>query len=100
MGVSLCVYFNLGVSSFSDEEESSSDEYTDAADSDVEAAASPGPQEAAPRPPRAQHNELYFSDDSFGYDDYSDDGECGTVIVRVSLIFFSLEKINCFGSSD
>lgn len=33
---------------------------------------SPEPQVAAPRP---AHSELYFSDDSFGYDDYSDDGK-------------------------
>ncbi|PZC71650.1 hypothetical protein B5X24_HaOG212779 [Helicoverpa armigera] len=54
-----------------DEEESSSDEYTDAGDSDNGAALSPEPPVAAPRP---THSELYFSDDSFGYDDYSDDG--------------------------
>ncbi|XP_072930924.1 F-actin-monooxygenase Mical isoform X4 [Epargyreus clarus] len=56
----------------SDEEESSSDEYTDAGDSENEAEQSPEPVGiAAPRP---THSHLYFSDDSFGYDDYSDDG--------------------------
>ncbi|XP_075991508.1 molecule interacting with CasL isoform X4 [Anticarsia gemmatalis] len=60
-----------GAGGLSDEEESSSEEYTDAGDSDNEAGASPPPQVAAPRP---AHSDLYFSDDSFGYDDYSDDG--------------------------
>ncbi|XP_059055416.1 F-actin-monooxygenase Mical isoform X4 [Achroia grisella] len=55
----------------SDEEESSSDEYTDAADSDNEARLSPEPAALADHRP---HQHMYFSDDSFGYDDYSDDG--------------------------
>ncbi|CAG9781751.1 unnamed protein product [Diatraea saccharalis] len=54
----------------SDEEASSSDEYTDAADSGDEGPPSPLPATAAPPP----SHHLYFSDDSFGYDDYSDDG--------------------------
>ncbi|KAG6445593.1 F-actin-monooxygenase Mical isoform X9 [Manduca sexta] len=61
-----------GAGGLSDEEESSSEEYTDAGDSEGEAERSPEPQcIAAPRP---HHADLYFSDDSFGYDDYSDDG--------------------------
>ncbi|KAM3968950.1 LOW QUALITY PROTEIN: molecule interacting with CasL [Aphomia sociella] len=55
----------------SDEEESSSDEYTDAGDSDNEARLSPEPAALADHRP---HQNMYFSDDSFGYDDYSDDG--------------------------
>ncbi|CAH2985181.1 unnamed protein product [Chilo suppressalis] len=54
----------------SDEEASSSDEYTDAAESGGEEPLSP--PLAAAAPPSSHH--LYFSDDSFGYDDYSDDG--------------------------
>ncbi|XP_050361310.1 F-actin-monooxygenase Mical isoform X6 [Nymphalis io] len=60
-----------GAGGLSDEEESSSDEYTDAGDSDNDAEHSPQPVVAEPRP---LHSNLYFSDDSFGYDDYSDDG--------------------------
>ncbi|KAL4717545.1 hypothetical protein ACJJTC_000694, partial [Scirpophaga incertulas] len=54
----------------SEEEASSSDEYTDAVDSEPDEGGEP--RESMPRsPPRAL---LYCSDDSFGYDDYSDDG--------------------------
>ncbi|XP_060809682.1 F-actin-monooxygenase Mical isoform X1 [Amyelois transitella] len=53
----------------SDEEESSSDEYTDADDSGDDAQQSPLP--ALTSQPR---HDVYFSDDSFGYDDYSDTG--------------------------
>ncbi|CAH2103713.1 unnamed protein product [Euphydryas editha] len=60
-----------GAGGLSDEEESSSDEYTDAGDSDNDAELSPEPAVAESRPP---YSNLYFSDDSFGYDDYSDDG--------------------------
>ncbi|XP_045458075.1 F-actin-monooxygenase Mical [Melitaea cinxia] len=60
-----------GAGGLSDEDESSSDEYTDAGDSDNDVELSPEPVVAESRPP---HSNLYFSDDSFGYDDYSDDG--------------------------
>ncbi|XP_026319336.1 F-actin-monooxygenase Mical isoform X5 [Hyposmocoma kahamanoa] len=58
----------------SDEEESSSEEYTDAADSDGEAPRSPDLPRLDARPTRSTRPDLYFSDDSFGYDEYSDDG--------------------------
>ncbi|XP_041986423.1 F-actin-monooxygenase Mical isoform X5 [Aricia agestis] len=58
-----------GAGGLSDEDVSSSDEYTDAPDSDHDARQSPEPA----MPPIRPHS-LYFSDDSFGYDDYSDDG--------------------------
>lgn len=57
---------------YSDDEESSSDEYRDAGESGDEGRASPVPPDA---PPRHVHNDMYFSDDSFGYDEYSDGGE-------------------------
>ncbi|XP_053624770.1 F-actin-monooxygenase Mical-like isoform X2 [Plodia interpunctella] len=53
----------------SDDEESSSDEYTDAGDSGDEARQSP-----LPAPAQQPSHDMYFSDDSFGYDDYSDTG--------------------------
>ncbi|XP_045784055.1 F-actin-monooxygenase Mical isoform X2 [Maniola jurtina] len=61
-----------GAGGLSDEDESSSDEYTDAAESDTRPQRSPEPAAANSHSPRAHH--IYFSDDSFGYDDYSDDG--------------------------
>ncbi|XP_069364935.1 F-actin-monooxygenase Mical isoform X1 [Maniola hyperantus] len=61
-----------GAGGLSDDDESSSDEYTDAAESDTGPQRSPEPAAAGSHSPRAHH--LYFSDDSFGYDDYSDDG--------------------------
>ncbi|XP_039763098.1 F-actin-monooxygenase Mical isoform X5 [Pararge aegeria] len=61
-----------GAGGLSDEEESSSDEYTDAAESDNDAEHRPEPPVAGPQAPHPYH--IYFSDDSFGYDDYSDDG--------------------------
>ncbi|KAJ0183988.1 hypothetical protein K1T71_000411 [Dendrolimus kikuchii] len=61
-----------GAGGLSDEDESSSEEYTDAPDSDNGAEESPEPQGIAVH--RSPQSDLYFSDDSFGYDDYSDDG--------------------------
>ncbi|CAK1588400.1 unnamed protein product [Parnassius mnemosyne] len=58
-------------------EEESSEEWTDV-ESDDEAQRSPKPvRESAPRSAHRTKSDLlmlYFSDDSFGYDDYSDDG--------------------------
>lgn len=68
----------------SDEEESSSEEYTDAADSDGEAPRSPDLPRVDARPTRSTRPDLYFSDDSFGYDEYSDDGNCIFVVFFVS----------------
>ncbi|KAG7313586.1 hypothetical protein JYU34_000738 [Plutella xylostella] len=58
-----------GAGGLSDEDESSSDEYTDVEESSAEAEAE---AEAGPGAPRL--SPVYLSDDSFGYDDYSDDG--------------------------
>ncbi|CAG5003148.1 unnamed protein product [Parnassius apollo] len=59
------------------EEEESSEEWTDV-ESDDEAQISPKPvRESAPRSAHRTKSDLlmlYFSDDSFGYDDFSDDG--------------------------
>lgn len=74
----------------SDEEESSSDEYTDAGDSDADEAASPPP--AAPARP-ARHD-MYFSDDSFGYDEYSDDGKPILTYLLYTLIYTNNIKKN------
>lgn len=68
----IILFLNLTLYLTSDEDESSSDEYTDAGDSDNDVELSPEPVVAESRPP---HSNLYFSDDSFGYDDYSDDGK-------------------------
>lgn len=60
----------------SEEEEASSEEWTDV-ESDDDAQRSPKPlRDSTPRTNRSQSDlmMLYFSDDSFGYDDYSDDG--------------------------
>ncbi|XP_052746516.1 F-actin-monooxygenase Mical isoform X2 [Bicyclus anynana] len=60
-----------GAGGLSDEEESSSeDEYTDA-ESDNDAEDSPAPALVDPDSPKIYNT--YISDDSFGYDDYSDD---------------------------
>lgn len=61
-----------GAGGLSDEEESSSEDYTDADEGDNEADHSPEPQGIAEV--RSPRTDLYFSGDSFGYDDYSDDG--------------------------
>lgn len=62
-----------GAGGLSDEEESSSEEFTDANDSENEEEQFSDPQGVAE--PRISHNvKVYFSGDSFGYDDYSDDG--------------------------
>ncbi|XP_045509576.1 F-actin-monooxygenase Mical-like isoform X1 [Colias croceus] len=56
-----------GAGGLSDDDDSSTDEYVDV-ESEAEADRS---GEQAPPP---AHSNIYFSDDSFGYDDYSDDG--------------------------
>ncbi|XP_038216876.1 F-actin-monooxygenase Mical isoform X10 [Zerene cesonia] len=58
-----------GAGGLSDDDDSSTDEYVDV-ESEAEAERS-GEQAVAPPP---AHSNIYFSDDSFGYDDYSDDG--------------------------
>ncbi|KAJ2954071.1 hypothetical protein O0L34_g2286 [Tuta absoluta] len=64
-----------GAGGLSDDDDSSSEEeYTDAGDSDPGADASPEPQPQPRAHPHPRRAELYFSTDSFGYDDYSDDG--------------------------
>ncbi|XP_061382556.1 F-actin-monooxygenase Mical isoform X6 [Danaus plexippus] len=59
-----------GAGGLSDEEDSSSEEFTDAMCSE-EADDSPEPELQNTRPAQTH---LYFSDDSFGYDDYSEEG--------------------------